>query len=118
MRYVGRQDKAVEFGFEEGRSATEIPTDSRPMAAAGQEWRADLGLIACSMGLKRAFANVSPKSLSLVMKEMDKVPMVPGAILREQNGGIFDICFQETRVRYPLISQPSKVGKKAHPCSA
>ena len=39
------------FGFEEGRSATDIPT---------QEWGADLGLVACSMDVKQAFDNVSP----------------------------------------------------------
>ena len=42
MKNVGRRDKEWEnlhtFGFEEGRSATEIPTAIRLMAAAAQEW--------------------------------------------------------------------------------
>ena len=32
------------------------------------------------------------------MKEMDIAPMLAGAIMREQIGGRYDICFQETRV--------------------
>ena len=42
MKNVGRRDKVWEnlhtFGFEEGRSATEIPTAISLMAAAAQEW--------------------------------------------------------------------------------
>ena len=41
MKNVGRRDKAWEnlhtFGFEEGRSATEIPSAIRLMAAAARE---------------------------------------------------------------------------------
>ena len=57
-------------------------TAIRLMAAAAQEWRADLGFVACSMDVKQAFYNVSPRSLSLVMKEMDMAPMLAGTILR------------------------------------
>ena len=72
------------IGFDEGRSATEIPTATRLMAAAAHECGADLGLVACSMDVKQALDNVSPESLSLVIKEMDIAPMLEGAILREQ----------------------------------
>ena len=65
--------------------------------------------------MTQAFDNVSPKSLSMIMKEMDIVPLLAGAILREQIGGKIDICFQETRVSgYPMTSQSSIVEKKAH----
>ena len=47
------------------------------------------------MGVAQAFDNVSPGNLSLVMKEMDKAPMLAGAIYREQVGGGRDICFQD-----------------------
>ena len=43
------------FGFEEGRSATEIPSCIFLMAAAAQEWWADLGFIACSMDVETSF---------------------------------------------------------------
>ena len=59
---------------------------------------ADLGLVVCSMDVKQAFDNVSPESLSLIMKEMDIAPMLAGAIWGEWVGGRYDICFQETRV--------------------
>ena len=119
MRNVGRRDKGWEnlhtFGFEEGRSATEIPTAIGLMAAAAQEWGADLGLIACSMDVKQAFDNVSPESLSLIMKEMDVAPMLAGAILREQIGGRYDICFQETRVSGIPFDKSIKQGGKESP---
>ena len=86
------------FWIDEGRSAIEIPTAIRLMATATQEWRAELGLVVCSMDVKHAFDNVSPESLSLIMEEMDTAPMLAGAILRGQIGGIYDIFFQETRV--------------------
>ena len=86
-RNVGRRDKEWKnlhtFGFEEGRSATEIPAAIRLMAAGAEEWGTDLGVIACSMYVKQAFDNVSPESLSVVMKEMG--PMLAGAILRAQS---------------------------------
>ena len=97
MRSVGKRDTVWQnlhsFGFEEGRSATEIPTAIRLMLAAAQEWRAELCLVACSVDVKQAFDNVSPESLSLIMKEMDIALMLAGAILREQIGGRYDICF-------------------------
>ena len=115
MKNVGRRDKVWEnldiFGIEEGRNATEILAAMRLMAAA-QEWGADLGLVACFMDVKQAFDNVSPESLSLMMKEMDIAPVLAGAILREQIGR-YDFCFQET-VGYPLTSRSSRVEKKAH----
>ena len=67
------------------------------VAAPVQEWRGELGIIACSMDVKQAFDNVSLHSLSFAMKEMDIAPMLAGAILREQIGGIYDICFPSTR---------------------
>ena len=83
MRNVGKRDNGWDnlhtFGFEEGRSATEIPTAIRLTAAAAQEWGADSGYVVCSIDLKQAFDNVSPESLSLVMKEMDIAPMLAGA---------------------------------------
>ena len=101
------------FRFEEGRSAAEIPTAIRLLAAAAQEWRADLGFIACSMDVKQIFDNVSPESLSLVMKEMGTAKMLAGSILREQIGGIQDICFKKTTV----TGKPSEEGRNAHACS-
>ena len=58
------------FGFEEGRSATEISTAIRLMAAAAREWGPELGFITCSLDVKQAFDKVSPENLSLVMTEM------------------------------------------------
>ena len=68
----------------------------RLMTAAAREWGPELGAITCSMDVKQAFDNVSPENLSLVMKEMDIAPVLAGEILREQIGGNYDICFQET----------------------
>ena len=48
--------------------------------------------------MKQAFDNVSPLNLSLVMKEMNIAPTLAGAILREQIGGKYDVCCQETSV--------------------
>ena len=47
------------FGFEERRSATEISTAIRLMAAAAREWCPVLGFITCSLDVKQAFDNVS-----------------------------------------------------------
>ena len=62
------------FGFEEGRSATEISTAVRLVAAAAREWRLELGFIICSLDLKQAFDNVSPLNLSLVRKRDEHSP--------------------------------------------
>ena len=86
------------FGIEEGMGATEIATAIRLMAAAVQECGGELGMITCSTDVKQAFDNVSLVSFSLVMKEMDITPILAAAILREQIGGRYDICFPETRV--------------------
>ena len=104
------------FGFGEGRSATEIPTAIKLMAAAAQEWRADLGFVACPMDVKQAFDNVSPESVSLFMKEMDIAPMPAGTILREQIGGRYDICFQETRMSGIPFVKSIKQGGRESPC--
>ena len=101
LRYKGQT--------KQGRSAPEIATAIWLMAAAAQEWRADLGLVACSMDVKQDFDIVSPESLRLTIKETDIAPMLAGAILSEQLGGRYDICFQETRV----TSQSSRVEKIA-----
>ena len=50
------------------------------------------------MDVKQAFDNVSPENLSLVMKGMNIALVFAGAILREQIGGKYDICFPETRI--------------------
>ena len=81
------------LAFEEGRSATEISTAIRLMAAPARKWSAGLGVIACSMDVIQAFDNVSPQNLSLVMKEMGIAPILASAILREQIGGKNDVCF-------------------------
>ena len=39
--------------FEEGRSATEISTAIRLMAAAAREWGPELGFITCSLNVKQ-----------------------------------------------------------------
>ena len=74
LREVEKEDKSWRdiriFGFEEGRSATEISTAIRLMAAAAREWGPELGFITCSMDVKQAFDKVSPENLSLVMTEM------------------------------------------------
>ena len=120
MRSVERRDKSWAnihtFGFEEGRSATEISTAIRLMAAAAREWEPELGIIACSLDVKQAFDNVSPLSLSLVMKEMGIAPVLAGAILREQIGGKYDICFQETRISDIPFDKSIKQGGKESPC--
>ena len=68
------------------------------MEAAAREWGPELGFITCSLDVKQAFENVSSLNLSLVMKEMNIAPVLAGAILREQIGDKYDICFQETRI--------------------
>ena len=89
-------DEVHTFGFEQGRSATEISTAIRLLAAAAREWGLELGVLTCSLDVKQAFRNVSPENLSLVMKDMKIAPVLAEAILREQIGGKYDICFQET----------------------
>ena len=81
MRNVGKRDNGWDnlhtFGFEEGRSATEIPTAIRLMAAAAQE-----GELIWVTLFAQSMYNVSPESLNLVTKEMGIAPMLAGAILR------------------------------------
>ena len=59
MRSMERRDKSWEWiytiVFQEGRSATEISTAIRLMAAAAREWEPELGIISCSMDVKQAF---------------------------------------------------------------
>ena len=78
------------FGFEEGRSATEISSSIRLMAEAARECGPEPGIISCSMDVKQAFDKVSPLHLSMVMKEMNIAPVLAGAILREQIGDKYD----------------------------
>ena len=47
--------------------------------------------------MKQAFDNVSLENLSLVMKAMDIAPVLPGAILREQIGGKYDILLPRNK---------------------
>ena len=120
LRNVEKRDKSWgdihTFGFEECRRATEISTAIRFMAAAAREWRPELGVITCSMHLKQAFDIVSSKNLSMVMKEMDIAPVLGGAILREQIGGKYDICFQETRISGIPFDKSIKQGGKESSC--
>ena len=120
IRNVERRDKSWvcinTFGFEEGRSATEISTATRLMAAAARVWWAELGVITCSTDVKQPFDNVSPENLSLVMKEMDIAPVLAGAILREQISSKYDICFQETRISGIHFDRSIKQGGKESPC--
>ena len=120
LRNVEKRDKSCgdihTFGFEEGRSATEISTAIRLMAAAAREWRPELVLITCSMDVKQAFDHVSPENLSLVMKEMDIASVLAGSFLREQIGGKYDICFQETRISGIPFDTSIKQGGKESPC--
>ena len=100
------------FGFEEGRSATEISTAIRLLAAAAREWRPELGVTTCSLDVKQAFDNVSPENLRLVKKEMKIAPVLAEAILTEQIGGKDDICFQETRIFWKSIQQVHQTRRK------
>ena len=106
------------FGFEEGRSATEISTAIRLLAAAAREWR--LGVITCSLDVKEAFDNVSLENLSLVKKEMKIAPVLAEAILREQIGGTDDICFQETKffLEVHQTNPSNKEERRVPACSA
>ena len=85
------------------------------MAAAAREWGLELGFITCSLDVKQAFDNVSPLNLSLFMKEMDIAPILAEAILREQIGGRYDICFQETRISDIPFDKSIKQGGKESP---
>ena len=79
------------------------------MAAAAGEWRPELGVITCSMDVKQALRN-----LSLVMKEMNIAPVLAVVILREQIGGRYDICFQETRISgIPFDKSITQGGKES-----
>ena len=66
--------------------------------------------------MKQALDNVSTLSLSLVMKEMGIAPVLAGAILREQIGGKYDICFQETRISDIPFDKSIKQGGQESPC--
>ena len=89
LREVERRDKSWgdihTFGFEEGRSATEISIAIGLMAVAAREWSPEVGFITCSLGVKQAFDNVSPVCQSL--KEVGIAPTLARAILMEQIGG-------------------------------
>ena len=119
LRELGKRDKSLEdvhiFGFEEGRSMTEIFMAIRLMAAAAREWCPELGFIACSLHVKQAFVNVSPLNLSLVMKEMNIDPTLAGALLRERIGSKYDVCFPEMRVSSISCDKSMKQGGKESP---
>ena len=88
------------------------------MAAAAQERVTELAFVTCSLDVKQAFDIVTPGNLSLRMKEMGIARMLAGAIVREQSGGRYDICFQETRVSgIPWTSLFSKEEMNSHACS-
>ena len=99
----------------EGKSTTEIATVIRLVAAAAQEWREELDIIACSMDVKQVFDNVPLENLSLTMKEMDITPMLTGATMREQIGDRYDFRTQETRGSLvSLTYQSNEEGKRVH----
>ena len=50
------------------------------------------------------------------MEEMDIAPVLAGAILRQQMGGKYDICFQETRISGIHFDMSIKQGRKESPC--
>ena len=50
------------------------------------------------------------------MKEMNIAPILAGAMLREQIGGKYDICFQETRISFIPFDKSIKQGGKESPC--
>ena len=82
-----------------------------------QQENGGLNLVSfCSMDVKQSFDNVSPEYLSLVMKEMNIAPVLIEAILREQIGGKYDICFQETRISGIPFDKSIKQGGKESPC--
>ena len=74
-----------------------------------------LNFITCSLDVKQAFDNVSQENLSLVMKEMEIAPALAGAILREQKGGKYDMCFRETRISHVPFCKSIKQGGKESP---
>ena len=49
------------------------------------------------------------------MKEMNIAPVLAGAILREQIGGKYDVCFQETRISDIPFDRSIKQGGKESP---
>ena len=65
LRNVGEEDKSWDeihiFGFEEGRSATEISTAIRLLGAAAREVGPELGVITCSLDVKQAFDKCLPR---------------------------------------------------------
>ena len=69
-----------------------------------------------SMDVKQAFDKVSPESLSLVMKDMNIAPVLAEGIMREQIGGKYDNCFQETRISGIPFDKSIKQGGKESPC--
>ena len=113
LRKFGKRDKSWgsvhTLGFEE-RSATEISTSIRLVAAAAREWEPELGFITCSLDVKQAFDNVSPLNWSLVMKEMNNAPILAGA-----DRGKYNICLQETRITDIPFDKSIKQGGKESP---
>ena len=59
LRNVGKGTKSWDeihtFAFEEGRSATDISTAIRLLAAASRECGHELGVITCSLDVKQGF---------------------------------------------------------------
>ena len=96
----GRSSTLLELRIEE---VLQILSVIKLMATAAREWEADLGLIACSTDVTQAFDNILPESLSLVMKEMYRAPLLGGAILREQIGGIFDILLPGNKGQWDTL---------------
>ena len=91
-------DELHTFGFEDGRSATEIATAIRLTASSAHEWGNDLSIFVASVDAKQAFDNVTLVSLSQAKKELWMSAIWAEAIPRKQIGGKCDICFQETKV--------------------
>ena len=106
------------FWIDQGRSAIEIPTAIKLMATATQEWTAELGLVVCSMDVKHAFLTTSLRKVwAWSWKKWTLLPMLAGAILREQIWRNIWHLLPGNKGEYPFqsqLSQSSKVRKKAH----
>ena len=116
LRNVGKKDKSRDeiHTKAEVRLRSPRPLDSwRRLQESGEP---ELGVIICSLDAKQSFDNISPENLSFVTKEMDIAPVLAEAILGEQIGGKYDICFQEARISGIPFDKSIKQGGKESPC--
>ena len=117
LKKVETRDKSWEevhtFGFEEGRSATEISTAVRLMAAAAREWALELGVITCSQA---GFRQCLPREPEHGDEGNEYCTGASKGDLREQIGGKYDVWFQETRISGIPCDKSIKQGGKESPC--